>query len=63
MTTHCAGLFGSKVEAMDLVTIAGLRDNAAWRVKVNDLFPTDVDRIDEAIAARKLTLTQQEAST
>jgi phage recombination protein Bet len=48
----------AEVAAMDLTTIAGLPDNAAWRTRMADLFPTDADRIDEAVADRKAALTQ-----
>jgi hypothetical protein len=52
----------AEVEAMDLTTIAGLRDNAAWQAKTADLFPTDADRLDEAVTDRRAHLQTQEIS-
>lgn len=48
----------AEVEAMDLVTIAGLPDNAAWQTKMANLFPGDFDRVDEAVTDRRALLTQ-----
>ena len=48
----------AEVALMDLVTIAGLPDSAYWRAKMADLFPTDADRIDEAVTDRRARLTQ-----
>jgi hypothetical protein len=48
----------AEVEAMDLVTIAGLPDNAAWQTKMANLFPGDFDRVDEAVTDRRELLTQ-----
>jgi ERF superfamily protein len=50
-----AGRF-AEIEAMDLITIAGLATNAEWRAKLRDLFPPDWDRVEEAIEARKASL-------
>jgi phage recombination protein Bet len=51
----------AEVEAMDLVTLTGLSDNAAWTAKLADLFPSDFDRIDEAVTNRRISLTQTDA--
>jgi hypothetical protein len=46
------------IEAMDLMTIAGLAESAEWRLRVKDLFPSDMDRVEEAVAERRTTLTK-----
>jgi hypothetical protein len=47
------------IEAMDETTIAGLADNAEWRLRTKDLFPSDMDRIEEAVAERRRTVTKE----
>jgi hypothetical protein len=46
----------AEVEAMDAGTLEGLARDLEWRTKVKDLFPLDADRLQDAIAARKLEL-------
>lgn len=48
----------AEVEAMDADALNGLPSNAAWKVKVRDLFPLDADRLENAIAVRKVALKQ-----
>ena len=50
----------AEVETMDLITIANLASNAAWRAKVRAAceMPPDEDRLNEAIAARRIALRQ-----
>jgi hypothetical protein len=47
----------AEVEAMDAAALDGLAGNAAWRAKVRDLFPPDAERLNDAIATRRATLT------
>jgi hypothetical protein len=46
----------AEVDAMDLDGLDLLRDSASWKVKTRDLFPPDLDRVNEAIALRKAAL-------
>lgn len=54
----------AEVNAMDLITLAGLQTNAQWRQKIieAELFPPDVDTLNEAIDARKAALQQGRGS-
>jgi len=44
------------VDQMDLISLTSLPTNAAWIARVRNLIPPDMDRLDEAIEARKAAL-------
>jgi hypothetical protein len=46
----------AEIDAMDLDGLDLLAGSASWKVKVRDLFPPDLDRVNEAIALRKAAL-------
>ena len=46
----------AEVEEMDAAAVEALATNKAWQVKTRDLFPMDVDRLNEAVATRKAIL-------
>ena len=46
----------AEVEAMDLVALTELPRSATWRGKTRNLFPPDLDRLNEAIDMRKAAL-------
>lgn len=45
-----------EIEAMDLATIDDLRNSSAWKEKTKHLIPPDWELLEEAIAARRVTL-------
>ena len=45
-----------EVEAMDADGLDVLPGSASWKVKTRDLFPPDLDRVNEAIATRRAVL-------
>jgi hypothetical protein len=46
----------AEVEAMDADGLDVLPGSASWKVKTRDLFPLDLDRVNEAIATRRAVL-------
>jgi phage recombination protein Bet len=46
----------AEIEAMNADELDTLTVSASWKVKTRDLFPPDMDRINEAIALRKAVL-------
>jgi hypothetical protein len=46
----------AEIEQMDAVALDGLQSNAAWKVKVRDLFPLDQNRLEDAITLRRTEL-------
>lgn len=46
----------ARVEEMDVIALDGLAANAEWKAATRDLFPLDADRLEDAIAARKVAL-------
>jgi hypothetical protein len=46
----------AEIEEMDAVALDGLQSNAAWKVKVRDLFPLDQNRLEDAITLRRTEL-------
>lgn len=49
----------AKIEAMDLEGLQTVPVSAAWKVKTRDLFPPDLDRINEAVRDRIAVLKSQ----
>lgn len=46
----------AEIEAMDADGLDVLPGSASWKVKTRDLFPLDLDRVNEAIATRRAVL-------
>jgi len=53
----------AEVEAADADVLDSLASNAAWKVKVRDLFPPDQERLETAIALRRAALRERGGAT